>query len=128
MAIKELLARFGTMAAFTAVVLAIGAAPASAATSEAVVYTGGTAAGKAWFNSGSGENYWYVKDDKCDGKSVNLHYYVGNSGWYSAQVSSGCGTGKRAYPPSKPAGSIVRYYLTLTTSWAKSSTVTDFIG
>jgi hypothetical protein len=95
-----------------------------AATSEAVVYTGGTAAAKAWFNSGVGKNYWDLKDDKCDGKSPILFYRIDGGDW-SYKLTTGCGTVKRIYLTQGQVGDTVRYYLGLTTSYAESERILD---
>jgi hypothetical protein len=98
-----------------------------AATSVAVLNTDGTRAATAWFNSGPDKNYWDIKDEKCDGKSPNLNYNIGGI-WRAVQLNTGCGTERRFFLTQGSAGQSVGYYLTLTTSFARSSTVNDVKG
>ena len=65
---------------------------AAAATSEADVYTDGTVAAKAWFNSGP--NYFTLRDTKCDYHPVRIQVADDDWGsWYELPLlDSGCNT------------------------------------
>src|SRR5664279_3346765 len=62
---------------------------AYAATSEAVVSTNGTPAGKAWFNYGP--DYFTIRDTKCDKKEVRVYYRLKADGQkeYSKEIDNG---------------------------------------
>lgn len=78
--------------------LAVGGftAPASAAaSSSAIVYTGGTYAGEAWFNRGA-PAFFDVKDGKCDGEPVYVEWRVNGGSSRRYFNHDGCGTTRRA--------------------------------
>jgi hypothetical protein len=108
--VKTLAKRAAITASAVAAALVVMTAPAFAATSEADVYTDGTAAGKAWFNAGAGQNYWDIKDTKCDGRAVILEYSI-NGSWYTWQMSAGCGNTSRYYLSPGYPGNWLEYHL-----------------
>ncbi|MGI5268555.1 hypothetical protein ACQEUU_05345 [Nonomuraea sp. CA-218870] len=74
-------------------------APAQAASSHAIVKTGGTRAGEVWFNRADGShgnNAWFdLYDAKCDAEPVYVYWkYVtdGLSKWNTNSNDGGCNT------------------------------------
>jgi hypothetical protein len=91
--VKKAARKIGTVGALTAAIVLGFSQMADAATSESDVYTNGTAAGKAWFNSGP--NDWVIRDTKCDNKPVYIKYMKGSLGIYTHWYSGGCNTEER---------------------------------
>ncbi|GII77710.1 hypothetical protein Sru01_26920 [Sphaerisporangium rufum] len=69
----------------------------AAASSSAIVKTGGTRAGEAWFNRSNGTHSnkaWFdVYDAKCDAEPVYVQYSInGDLKDYTQENDGGCGT------------------------------------
>jgi len=85
----------GAGIAATAAMLLAGVTPASAAaSSSAIVYTGGTYAGEAWFNRGA-PAFFDVKDGKCDGEPVYVEWRINGGSSRKYTNYNGCGTTTR---------------------------------
>lgn len=77
-----------------AFVLTSAAAASAAASSSAIVKTGGTYAGEAWFNRG-GPAFFDVKDGKCDGEPVFVEWKINGGSSRKYFNYDGCGTTRR---------------------------------